>query len=151
MSRSRSQRRQRRQRRTQGGDASNHVAAVVGAYPNHVAQTGSNVITQHPAVQQGGALLALSPSELSGAGTIMPVAAGAAQPVVVTTPGSAPTHVTGGSRRRRSNKRRGGTVLGDVALPAVLLYANHVVKNRKSSKKMSKMRYSRKSPLSIVM
>ena len=147
MSRSRSQRRQRRQRRSQGGDASTYVASVVGEYPNHAAQAGSNIIAQQSPMQ-GGALLALSPSEISSAGSIMPMAPGAAQPVVVTTPGAAP--VTGGSRRRRSNKRRGGTVLGDVALPAVLLYANHVVGNRKSSKKMSKKRYSRRSPFSVV-
>jgi hypothetical protein len=151
MPRSRSQKRQRKHRRTHGGDASTHVASVVGDYPNHAAQAGSNVIAQHPAGQQGGALLALSPVELSSAGTIMPVAAGAAQPVAITTPGAAPSSVTGGSRRRRSNKRRGGTVLGDVALPAVLLYANHVVgKKSRGNKSYSKKRFSRRNPLSVV-
>ena len=53
--------------------------------------------------------------------------------------------VKGGNNNNRNNSRRGGRgVLTDVAVPALLLYANNTFKRRKSIKKSRKSRKSRR-------
>jgi len=62
-------------------------------------------------------------------------------------PGAGGGCVTGGSRRRRSSRRRsskkGGTLFGDIAIPAAFLWANTTFGKRGKSR-TSKRRSSRR-------
>jgi hypothetical protein len=110
-----------------GGNASDHVIAVVGDMNNQHAQAGSNVIAQNhvgpevlgggaPAaviVQNGGGLAALSPADVQSA--------------------PAPIKVQAGGKRR----------VAGLAVPTVLLYANKLI--GKKSAKSRKGRGSRRT------
>ena len=50
-----------------------------------------------------------------------------------------------GGKRRGSRRKGGKSVLMDVAVPAVLLYANNNIYKNKTAKKSSKSRRSRRS------
>lgn len=101
-----------------GGNASDHVIAVVGDMNNQHAQAGTNVIAQNHVgpevlggtpviVQNGGGLAALSPADVQSAPAPIKVQAG--------------------------GKRRGKTLVAGLAVPTVLLYANKLI-GRKSAK-----------------
>lgn len=134
MPRSKSSRRSYRKKgfiaKKRGGaqDSQSYVTGVVGQYP-HSAQAGSNIIAQHPYAenpvpvpvppQQGGSSV-LSSAPIGGA--YLPKAVGLAR---------------GG--------KKGGSLLSEVAVPAVLLIANQTL-GKKTGKRFPHFgkRHSRK-------
>jgi hypothetical protein len=114
-----------------GGNASDHVIAVVGNMNNQHAQAGSNVIAQNHAgpevlggapviVQNGGGLAALSPAEVQ----------------------SAPAQVV--AVKQAGGKRRGKTLVSGLAVPTVLLYANKLIGKSNKARKSRGSRRTRK-------
>lgn len=116
------QRSQRRQKRQRGGDAAAWTGAVYGPADAQTSTPGYGNL--------------IAANNLSGVNMCTGgVAANAAA-------------VTGGGRshrRRRQQKQGGKGVLMDVAVPAVLLYANQMVRpRRKTMHKRHKKNFSRK-------
>jgi hypothetical protein len=121
----------KKSRRHHGGNgAAAFVQAAVGSPDQqHAAITGGNVIALNasPAqngVQLGGALLPLNPALVSSSEMLVP-----------STP-----KVVGGNQ----NQKKGGNLITNVAVPAMLLYANNTLGKRLSSKNRGSMRVSRK-------
>lgn len=135
------QRSQRRQRRQRGGDASNWAAAVYGqAGAQTAAPGGGNVIAANN-------LSGVNMCSGGIAANAAPIMGGsAASPPIVAVKGPSPAELTKGGRRRRQQQQQGGKgVLLDVAVPAVLLYANQAIKRRKHTMtKRHKKNFSRK-------
>jgi len=131
----RKSRKQRRNRRKQrGGDASTWAGAVYGQAGSQSAMPGTNLIAAHN----------LSGVNMCSGGKVgistntTPVMGGNAA-VVAHTPVAAPASV------HAAPTKGGRGILTDVAVPAVLLYANNAMKGRKScGKKHRKSRRSRK-------
>ena len=121
----------RRQRRSvKGGSSDAYAAYVYGA--NQTAAAGSNVIQMRdpsgfvPTAIIGGSAVAVVPPpsvEISG---YVPASVQALTPV------------SGGSRQKR-----GGTILNDIAIPALFIAANNMVGSRRSKGK-SRGRRSRR-------
>lgn len=126
----RKSRKQRRNRRRQrGGDASTWAGAVYGQAGSQTAIPGTNLI----AAQNLSGVNMCSGGAVGIAANAAPVMGGSATVVAhAPAPAAAPT-------------KGGRGILTDVAVPAVLLYANNAMKGRKSyGKKHRKSRRSRK-------
>lgn len=130
----RKSRKQRRNRRRQrGGDASTWAGAVYGQAGSQSAIPGTNLI----AAQNLSGVNMCSGGAVGIATNAAPVMGGNAA-VVAHAPVAAPAHVAAPTKGGRG-------ILTDVAVPAVLLYANNAMKGRKSyGKKHRKSRRSRK-------
>lgn len=127
MSHQRRQRSQRRQRRQRGGDASAWTGAVYGQAGAQMASPGAGNL--------------IAANNLSGVNMCSGGVAANAAPVMGGSNGLQPIKITGGRRRRQQGGRG---VLMDVAVPAVLLYANQIIKPRKTMGKKHKKNFSRK-------
>lgn len=135
-SQQRRQKRHRSQRRKRGGDASAWAGAVYGQAGAQTALAGSgNVIAANN-------LSGVNMCSGGIAANASPIIGGSATPIVAVKGPSTAQNVTGG--RRRQQQKGGKGVLMDVAVPAVLLYANQVIKRRKTNNKRHKKNFSRK-------
>lgn len=112
-----------------GEGAAPYVAAVAGAPSEQHAAGGSNAIALTP-MKGGSGLSILAPSSIGSVGNL--IAGGSSLP-----------HM-GGKRHRKGKK--GGNLLQQLAVPAVLLYANNTFGRRGKSyaRKTRRFRGSRK-------
>ena len=133
----RKSRKQRRNRRRQrGGDASTWAGAVYGPAGSQTAIPGSGNLI---AAQNLSGVNMCSGGAVGIATNAAPVMGGS-ETVVAHAPVAAPA-----SAHVAAPTKGGRGILTDVAVPAVLLYANNVMKGRKSyGKKHRKSRRSRK-------
>jgi hypothetical protein len=148
MPRSKSSRRSYRRRRGfvakrkgGSGDAQSYMAGVVGQYP-HSAQAGSNLIAQHPLVEN---VPAPAPIQQGGLGGLSPSPIGLPSTVSALNGGAYLGKSVGGEKHHGGQKHHGGNVLSEIAVPAVLLIANQTL-GKKTGKKFPRIgkKYSRK-------
>jgi len=143
-----------------GINSSQWVSQVVGNYP-HVAQGGSNVITNNvPPINNvslmGGNGFPGSVSLIGGNGFPGSVSLmggnGFPDSVSIPVPGSSVVPVipnglseVSGGKKKRSNKRKGGDLVTELAVPAILLVANQTI-GKKTGKKYAfpKKRFSKR-------
>jgi len=135
----------RRSMKMMGGDgAATHAINVYGGMDSqHAVSGGDNTIAMNGGVQpvaviKGGS--ALSPAPITG-GTIELTPA----PITGGTVALAPAPVTGGTLGLASAPIRGGAkggsgIITDLAVPAVLIYANKALRGRHTSNKSYKKR-----------
>jgi hypothetical protein len=124
-----------------GSNASDWTKQVVGEYP-HVAQVGTNVITNNVPI--------INTPSLTGGNVLNPASVVDAAPLVapmvsvpITSVGTGP--IVRGGKSKRSNKRKGGDLVTELAVPAILLVANQTI-GKKTGKKyaFSKKRFSKR-------
>ena len=130
-------RRKSQRRRQRGGDASAWAGAVYGPAGAHTAGTGNVIATNNlSGINMCSGGVAANASPILGGSAASPIA-------VVPGPSSATTtlHTVKGGRRKHNG---GKGLLVDLAVPAVLLYANQAIKSRKTIGKRSKKNFSRK-------
>ena len=113
-----------------GEGAAPYVAAVAGAPSEQHAAGGSNAIALTP-MKGGSGLSILAPSSIGSGGNL--IAGGSSLP-----------HM--GGKRHRKPSKKGGNLLQQLAVPAVLLYANNTFGRRGKSyaRKTRRFRGSRK-------
>jgi hypothetical protein len=160
---SRSQKRKCWPKKQRGGDAAAWASAVYGSAGNQTSIPGTNLIAANnlSGVNMCGGVASNAAPVMVGGAADTPVVVPTAPvvPAIVVPspvagpaagPASAPLAtagmVKGGRRNQRRQQRGGKGILTDVAVPAVLLYANQVIKPRKTmvKKSKSKKNYSKK-------
>ena len=129
-----------------GEGAAEYMEKVVGAPHEQKAGEHGNVIAMNP-ISGGSGLVALSPAVVSSRGNLI---SGGESVSVVPAVGygdmSKEESASVGGRKRKGKGKRGGNLLNQLAVPAVLLYANNTFGRRRSAaRKTRRFRGSRRS------
>ena len=141
-----------------GQTTSEYMASVAGNIGQQMSENGTQSGAIALKAQQGGSLDPLQPASLAMSNTVVPSAASpsAAVPSAVPSAVSSPlaslkSMVAGGKGKKnqlqQNQNQEGGNLLTNIAVPAVLLYANNTLgkrlsKNNRSGPRKSKRKFS---------
>ena len=147
-----------------GQTTSEYMASVAGSIGQQMSEAGNQSGAIALKAQQGGSLLPLQPASLAMSNTVVPSAAvpSAAVPSAAVPSAAVPSPlaslksmVAGGKGKRnqlqqnqnQNQNQDGGNLLTNIAVPAVLLYANNTLgkrlsKNNRSGPRKSKRKFS---------
>jgi hypothetical protein len=119
---------------------------VVGSASEQTAGENGNVIAMKP-ISGGSGLVALSPAVVSSRGNLISGGEGVSVvPAVGYGDMSKESSASVGGKRRGRKGKKGGNLLNQLAVPAVLLYANNTFGRRRSAaRKTRRFRGSRRS------
>ena len=135
-------RRIRQNKNQQGGNAATYAASVVGAPGAQMATAGQGNLLK---MNGGSAVVALAPAAIVGGSALTPASMGGNVMASSALKVGGNAHMVKGGKQQNQNQN-GGNVLTDLAVPAVLLYANNTIgrrgvsRSRRSSRRSSSRR-----------